>query len=104
MQTLKIGPANQIDNTQAGSDRPTSVNAQQLRFRNHRRITFSKAQAAQTNPKPPQDERQQRALRTFRQSQSDAFQHDAKNFQSLIDVTAHQQLRAGSLSQFQGTS
>src|SRR5260370_33224088 len=104
MPGLKVGAADEIDRAQAGGYRPAQVDANQIGFGDQAGITLSKVETSQANPETTQSQREQRALRSFRQFESDGLQYDTENLEAFFDVSAHQQLRSGSWSQFQRAS
>ena len=101
MQTLKVGAANQVDDTQTGRHCPADVDAPQISFRNVSGLARIEIQTAQANPQPAHGQRDQRAFWSFRQFQSNRLEHDSIDRQPFLDMPAHQQLRTRALPQFQ---
>src|SRR6266404_6465062 len=95
MTTLKICAANEINGAQASGHGPTGIYPNQIGCGNLTRIALSKIQTSKLDLKALQQQRKQRTSRACRQSETNRCQHRPDQFQTFLNVPAHQQLLRG---------
>src|SRR6267143_6914893 len=101
MPALKIGAANQIHGAQSRRHGAAEIDAEQIGVRNLACITLDEIESAQTNVHASPQQRQQCLLWSGCQFESRGGKNGIKNFETLLDMSAHQQLLSSSTFEIQ---
>src|SRR5262249_34006283 len=95
MSPLEVSSAKRIDHRETERQRPAGIDANQVVRSDPARVSLAKAEAADSNPKTMEEEREDRSESRFRIAKADLSQNVAQHGKPQIDVSALKELLGG---------